>query len=89
MVDGLSPTVVIVAVFSYPAYLLIMACVLGVCGVPRKEIAKWALRQAERQRMADLVRSWRRQPVDSLRRQPLDEPERAPEVDRADGEPPR
>ena len=68
MPDGLSPMMAIVTVFSYPAYVLIMAGVLGACGVPRKEIAKWALRQADRRRITDLVRSLRRGPADNSER---------------------
>jgi hypothetical protein len=64
MLDGLSPTTAILAVFTYPAYLLTMAGVLGACGVPRKEIAKWVLRRADRQHLTDLVRSLRRGPAD-------------------------
>jgi hypothetical protein len=43
-------------VLMYPISLLSVAGVLAVCGVPRDEIAKWALRQADRQRLADLIR---------------------------------
>jgi hypothetical protein len=80
MLDGLTPMMALVALFSYPAYLLIMACVLRACGVPRKEIARWALRQADRQRAADLVRS--------LRRGPTDEPESTRETGGGDADPP-
>ena len=79
--DGLSPTMALLALFSYPAYLLVMACVLGACGVPRKDVAKWALRQADRQRVADLVRSWRHGSDD--------EPGRMREIGQADAEPPK
>jgi hypothetical protein len=41
----------------YPMYVLIMAGVLAVCVVPRREIAKWALKQADRQRFTDLLRA--------------------------------
>jgi hypothetical protein len=34
-----------------------MAGVLAICGVSRAEIAKWALRQADRHRFLDLVRA--------------------------------
>jgi len=40
-------------------YLLAMAGFLAICGVPRKEIAKWALKQADRQHLTDLVRAAR------------------------------
>jgi hypothetical protein len=51
-----SPAVVLLA---YPIYLLVMAAVLAACGVSRQEIAKWALKQADRQRLIDLVRAAR------------------------------
>jgi hypothetical protein len=38
-------------------YLLAMAGVLAICGVPRAEIAKWALKQVDRQRLTDLIRA--------------------------------
>jgi hypothetical protein len=41
----------------YVVYLLAMAGVLAICGVPRAEIAKWALKQADRQRLTDLIRA--------------------------------
>lgn len=44
---------------AYPIYLLLMAAVLAVCGVTRKDIAKWALKQADRQRVIDLIRAAR------------------------------
>lgn len=59
MFDGVSPAATVLLLLAYPIYILIMAGVLAICGVPRKDIAKWALRQAERQRLADLVRSLR------------------------------
>lgn len=43
----------------YVLYLLLMAAFLAVCGVPRAEIAKWAVKQADRQRLTDLVRAAR------------------------------
>lgn len=46
-----------------PAYLILMAAALAACGVPRAEIAKWALRQADRQRFADLIRAARGLPA--------------------------
>jgi hypothetical protein len=54
----LSPVLLLLA---YPIYLLLMAGVLAVCGVSRKDIAKWALRQADRQRLTDLIRAARSQ----------------------------
>ena len=44
---------------AYPAYVLMMALVLKICGVERGDIAKWALRQADRQRVIDLIRAAR------------------------------
>jgi hypothetical protein len=54
---GSNPFGVIGLVLAYPAYVLIMAFVLRLCGVSRAEIAKWALKQADRQRLADLIRA--------------------------------
>lgn len=59
MFDGLSPLSAAIFLLSYPAYVLAWAGVLAICGVTRKEIAKWALRQAGRQRLNDLVSSFR------------------------------
>ncbi|HXT46794.1 MAG TPA: hypothetical protein VN748_22205 [Pseudonocardiaceae bacterium] len=39
----------------YLLYLLGMAGFLAICGVPRRDIAKWALRQADRQRLVELI----------------------------------
>lgn len=39
----------------YPVYILLMAGVLRLCGVEKAEIAKWALKQAGRQRFTDLL----------------------------------
>lgn len=39
----------------YLLYLCGMALFLAVCGVPRRDIARWALRQAGRQRVLDLL----------------------------------
>ena len=36
---------------------------LAICGVPRAEIAKWALKQADRQRLTDLIRAARGLPA--------------------------
>jgi hypothetical protein len=46
-------------VLLYPIYVLMMAGVLAICGVPRSDIAKWALKQAGRQRTTDLIRAAR------------------------------
>lgn len=51
-----SLAVLAAALGLYILYLLAMASFLAICGVPRKEIAKWALKQADRQRLTDLVR---------------------------------
>jgi hypothetical protein len=49
-----------VAVFvACPLYLLLMAGVMRLCGVSKAEIAKWVLRQADRQRLTDLIRAAR------------------------------
>lgn len=49
----------ILLMLAYPPYLLLMAFVLRTVGVDRKEIARWALRQADRQRLIDLIRAVR------------------------------
>jgi hypothetical protein len=59
MFDGVSPISTALVVLSGPAYVLAWAGVLAICGVPRREIAKWALRQADRQRLIDLISSLR------------------------------
>jgi hypothetical protein len=56
--------IVLIPLLSYPGYLLLMALVLAACGVSRQDIAKWALRQADRQRVSDLVRAARRSDAD-------------------------
>jgi hypothetical protein len=55
----LNPLLPLALLFAYPFCVLLMAGALRVCGVEKSEIAKWALRQAERQRLADLVRAAR------------------------------
>lgn len=60
MFSGLTLTWGTVAVIAtllgvYILYLFAMAGFLAICGVPRSEIAKWALKQAGRQRLVDLV----------------------------------
>lgn len=47
----------------YVLYLLAMASFLALCGVSREEIAKWALKQAGRQRLTDLIRAARGLPA--------------------------
>ncbi|MCH6165179.1 hypothetical protein [Pseudonocardia alaniniphila] len=49
---------ILIAPIAYPAYVL-MAAVFSVCGVPRGEITECALKQADRQRFANLVRAAR------------------------------
>jgi hypothetical protein len=43
----------------YVVYLLLIAAFLAVCGVSRTKIAEWALKQAERKPLADLIRAAR------------------------------
>jgi hypothetical protein len=59
-------------ILFYPSYLLVMGWVLRLCGVPRDEIASWALRQAGRQRFLDLLRATRgaSDPTSSASRRP-------------------
>ena len=54
-------TVVVLAALLgvYFIYLMLMAVFLALCGVPRAEIARWALKQADRQRLTDLIRAAR------------------------------
>lgn len=49
----------VLLVLVYPLYVLLMAVVLRAVGVERQKIAKWALRQADRQRFTDLIRAVR------------------------------
>lgn len=44
---------------AYPLYLLLMAGVMRLCGVPKAKVARWVLRQADRQRLTDLIRAAR------------------------------
>ncbi len=59
MLDTVLPFAPVLLLLAYPIYLLLMAAVLAVCGVTRKDIAKWALKQANRQRVTDLIRAAR------------------------------
>lgn len=60
MLNEVSPFVPpLLLLLAYPIYLLLMAAVLAMCGVARRDIAKWALRQADRQRVIDLIRAAR------------------------------
>ena len=52
---GYWPVLSLAVLLAYPAYILLMAAVLRLCGVEKAEIAKWALKQADRQRFTDLV----------------------------------
>lgn len=68
MLSGLTFTWGTVAVLAallgvYVAYVLVMAGVLAICGVSRVEIAKWALKQADRQRFTELIRATRGLPA--------------------------
>ena len=49
----------VLVLLAYPAYLLLMAGVLRIVGARRSDIVKWALRQADRQRLVELVRAVR------------------------------
>jgi hypothetical protein len=69
VVGELSPFLGVALLLAYPAYILLMAGVLRLLGVPKTDIAKWALKQAERQRLADLVRAARGLP-DGVRSEP-------------------
>jgi hypothetical protein len=55
----------LVVLFLYPTYVLLMAGALRMIGVRRAEVAKWALKQADRQRLADLLRAARGLPVET------------------------
>lgn len=66
MLESLLPWAAPTALLSYPMYVLIMAMVLRICGVPRRDVAKWALRQADRHRITELIRV-ARGPLDAAR----------------------
>ncbi|MCO1660525.1 hypothetical protein [Pseudonocardia humida] len=55
----IAPIAPVLLAVGYPVYTLIMAAVLALCGVPRQDIAKWALKQADRQRLSELIRTAR------------------------------
>lgn len=55
MFSQMPPWAPLFVILAGPVYVLVMAGVLAVCGVKRSDIAKWALRQADRQRMRDLM----------------------------------
>ncbi len=50
---------VFVALIAFPMLILLMASVLRRCGVSEADIAKWALRQADRNRFVGLIRAAR------------------------------
>jgi hypothetical protein len=54
-----SIAVLAAALGVYMLYLLALVGFLAICGVPRAEIAKWALKQADRQGLTDLIRGAR------------------------------
>jgi hypothetical protein len=60
----LSPLFGAALVVAYPVYLLLMAGAVRVCGVSEEEIAKRVLRQANRQRLTDLIRAARGLPAE-------------------------
>jgi hypothetical protein len=47
------------ALLVYPTYILLMSAVLRLIGVPKGDVVRWALRQADRQRFTDLVHAAR------------------------------
>lgn len=59
MVDAVVSIAPVVLLLAYPVYVLLMAAVLAICGVSREEIAAWALKQADRQRLTELIRAAR------------------------------
>ncbi len=61
MVDTVVSIAPAVLLLAYPVYLLLMAAVMAICGVSRKDISKWVLKQADRQRLTELIRAARRQ----------------------------
>jgi hypothetical protein len=69
-----APLGTLITLIAYPAYLILMAAALAICGVPRKEIAKWALRQAGRQRLTDLIRAARGVPDMPIEQHDRDSP---------------
>lgn len=46
-------------VFGQPLYIIVVALVLRACGNSKPAVAKWALRQADRNRMIEIVRAVR------------------------------
>ena len=46
-------------VFVQPLYIAVVAMVLRACGNSKPAVAKWALRQADRNRMIEIVRAVR------------------------------
>ena len=62
MIESVAIISPVLLMLAYPVYVLVMAVVLRIVGVPRKDIAKWALRQADRQRLIELIRAVRGSP---------------------------
>lgn len=59
MFEPVSPIGAVLLLMAYPVYVLVMGAVLAILGVARRDIARWALRQADRQHVADLIRTVR------------------------------
>ena len=57
--SGLSWQFVLFGPLVFPIFLLCVAGVLRLIGVPKDKVAEWALRQANRQRLTDLIRAAR------------------------------
>lgn len=57
MLDGFPPAILAILIVAGPISVLLWAGVLAICGVHRKDIAKWAQRQADKQRLTDLIGS--------------------------------
>ena len=59
----LSPLDVVAILLAFPAYILLMAGVFRLIGAERTQIVKWALSQADSQRLVDLIRAARGRPT--------------------------
>jgi len=46
-------------VLGHPLYIIVVALTLRACGNSKAAVAKWALRQADRNRMIEVVRAIR------------------------------
>jgi hypothetical protein len=53
------PLLALAAPVLYAVHILLTALVLRLCGVSRREVARWALRQAGHRRIAELIRAAR------------------------------